>query len=182
MFKNIFTAVVLSVTFLALNVIAAPEKGIPTKPTTPQGEMEILVVNRTIANYDGTAFRLCRGRTLACPERCGHSGGFATFSVVDYLQYDKRGKYGDDKKTLFTVQVTDFKKMPIGGKEINKRISGMKKGDLVLLCWNHTYGEVRPGVKSPQRPLIELRKITGKEAAILRDNKTDLPSEKSETP
>lgn len=100
MFKNIFTAVVLSVTFLALNVIAAPEKGIPTKPTTPQGEMEILVVNRTIANYDGTAFRLCRGRTLACPERCGHSGGFATFSVVDYLQYDKRGKYGDEKNIV----------------------------------------------------------------------------------
>jgi len=182
MTKHILTSTVLSVTFLALNVIAAPEKGIPTKPTTPQGKMEILVVNRTIAKYDGTAFRLCRGRTLACPETCGHSGGFANFSVVDYLQYDKRGKYGDAKKTSFTVQVTDFKKMPIGEKEINKRISEMKKGDLVLLCWNHTYGEVRPGVKSPQRPLIELRKITAKEATILRGNKTDLLPDKSETP
>jgi hypothetical protein len=77
------------------------------------------------------------------------------------------------KKISFTVQITDFKKMPIGEKEINKRIAGMKKGDLVLLCWNHTYGEVRPGVKSPQRPLIELRKITEKEVAILRGNKKD---------
>jgi len=182
MAKHFLTAIVLSVTFLAFNVIAAPEKGIPKKPTTVQGKMEILVVNRTIAKYDGTAFRLCRGRTSACPERCGHSGGFANFSVVDYLQYDKRGKYGDAKKTSFTVQVTDFKKMPIGEKELNKRISSMKKGDLVLLCWNHTYGEVRPGVKSPQRPLIELRKITAKEAAILRGNKTDLLPDKSEIP
>jgi len=182
MVKHILTSIVLSVTFLALNVTAAPEKGIPTKPNAPQGKMEILVVNRTIAKYGGTAFRLCRGRTLACPEKCGHSGGFANFSVVDYLQYDKRGKYGDAKKTSFTVQVTDFKKMPIGEKEINKRISGMKKGDLVLLCWNHTYGEVRLGVKSPQRPLIELRKITEKEATILRGNKTDLRSEELDTP
>lgn len=173
MSKKIRTSIALSMVFLAFQVTAAPDKQNPTAPNTPPGKMEILVVNRTIAKYDGTAFRLCRGRTAACPERCGHSGGFASFSVVDYLQYDKRGKYGDAKKTSFTIQVTNFKKMPIGAKEINKCISGMKKGDLVLLCWNHTYGEVRPGVKSPQRPLIELLKITEKEAAILRSNKKD---------
>jgi hypothetical protein len=169
--KKIRTSIALSIVLLAFHVTAAPNKRNPTTPNTPPSKMEIRV-NRTIAKYGGTAFRLCRGRTSTCPERCGQSGGFASFSVVDYLQYDKRGKYGDEKIS-FTVQITDFKKMPIGEKEINKRIAGMKKGDLVLLCWNHTYGEVRPGVKSPQRPLIELRKITEKEVAILRGNKKD---------
>lgn len=131
-------------------------------------KMEVLAEHRTLARYRGAAYQLCRGRTARCPDRCGDSGEFAKFEIVEYLHYRKPGKYGDAKQEAFTIQISDFDRKPKGDPKTLKTVRGLKEGDLVLLAWNHLYGEVQPGLISPTRPVLELTYVNEMEAAKLR--------------
>lgn len=161
--------------------LAEPEAG-PDQPVkeadTPEAyagqmpdndQLEVLAEHKVIAAFDGQAFHRCLGRTGLCPDRCGHSGDFANFEITDYLHYKKPGKYGDKQQETYRVQTTDFNREPTGDPALFAYVETLEKGDLVLIEWKHLYGEVRPGVKSPVRPLLLLKKIDEAEAKQLKE-------------
>lgn len=139
------------------------------KDEAKESKMKTLAIHRTVAKYDGAPYRLCRGRTARCPQECGDSGEFATFSIVEYLEYSKPGKYGDPKQVKFSFQISDFNRKPKGDPQLAKAAAGLELNDLVLLEWRHLYGEVKPGLISPTRPVAVLKKLSEAEAKELRD-------------
>lgn len=122
-------------------------------------DLEVLAKHNTIAKFEGSKFRLCRGRTAACPEKCGDSGEYANFTILRYTEYEKPGKYGDPKQESYSIQISDFHKKPVGDPELAKTIASLKQGDEVVLGWNHLYGEIQPGLMSPKRVVVELKKV-----------------------
>lgn len=151
---------------LVLSLSAAEDE-----PAAKPGEKrQLLSEHHTLASFDGVEFRLCRGLTSLCPERCGHSGNFAGFTIKKYVKYKKHGEYGDPEQKSFHLQVSDFGKQPIGDAAIAKTIAGLKKGDFVLLSWNHDY-VTKDGSSFPERPIVSLKKITAEEAEKLLEAK-----------
>jgi hypothetical protein len=148
---------------LALSLSAADDK--------PGEKRQLLSEHHTLASFDGVEFRLCRGRTALCPERCGHSGNFAGFTIKKYVKYKKHGEYGDPEQKSFHVQVSNFDKEPIGDASIAKTIAGLKKGDVVLLSWNHDY-VTKDGSSFPERPIVSLKKVTAEEAESMLGSKS----------
>ena len=123
-----------------------------------QGETRALLAeHETIATFEGIAYRKCLGRTAMCPERCGDSGEYATFTVVEYTRYKQHGKYGG-KQTSFTIQVSDFHKKPKGDPGISKTVRSLKKGDRTRLWWRHDY-VTKNGASFPERPILKLEAI-----------------------
>jgi hypothetical protein len=152
---------------LVLSVSAAEDE-----PAAKPGEKrQLLSEHHTLASFNGVEFRLCRGRTALCPERCGHSGNFAGFTIKKYVKYKKHGEYGDPEQKSFHVQVSDFDKEPIGDVAIAKTIAGLKKGDVVLLSWNHDY-VTKDGSSFPERPIVSLKKVTAEEAESMLGSKS----------
>jgi hypothetical protein len=133
----------------------------------PKGEKrELLANHETLAVFDGVNYRQCMGRTALCPDKCGHSGEFATFAIKKYLKYEKPGQYGDPEQTSFLVQVSDYSKKPKGDPKILETVKGLKKGDFVLLSWHHDY-VTREGASFPERPIVKLEKIAADKAKAL---------------
>jgi hypothetical protein len=158
------------VALVAVFMLATASWSRPASTAEPavNGKLGMLAEHRVLARYMGSPYHICHGLTSACPEHCGSSGEFATFKIVEYLRYEKPGKYGDAKQKKFTFQVSDFHRNPKGDAKMIEKVRELKEGDLVLLEWHHLYGEVRPGAFSPIRPVIELRKVSEKEAEQLR--------------
>jgi len=157
---------------------AAEEESAPSKPPKAyigqlpdNDKLKVLAEHKVIARFQEVKFRRCMGRTGNCPDRCGNSGEFANFKITDYLHYKKLGKYGDDKYTTYSVQVTDFDRNPKGDPELGAYIKTLKPGDLVVIEWKHLYGEVTPRMHSPVRPLLLLKKIDKAEAKRLIEAK-----------
>ena len=73
----------------------------------PAEKRELLSSHQTTATFSDIEKRKCRGRTSACPDRCGDSGDYASFKIIEYIDYKKPGKYGDPKQTTFSVQIQD---------------------------------------------------------------------------
>jgi hypothetical protein len=125
-----------------------------------QEKRKLLAEHETESIFEGVVYRKCRGLTALCPQKCGDSGEYATFTVVKYTRYKQHGKYGGKQKT-FRVQVSDFHKKPKGNPEILKTVRSLKKGDLVKLCWRHDY-VTKNRVSSPERPIVKLEKLDKK--------------------
>lgn len=121
---------------------------------------ELLAEHETISRLEGIAYRRCRGLTAMCPESCGDSGEYVTFTVVKYTRYKQHGKYGG-KQNSFMIQVSDFHKKPKGDSKILKIVRSLKKGDLVKLWWRHDY-VTKNRVSSPERPIVKLEKVDNK--------------------
>jgi hypothetical protein len=119
-----------------------------------------------VAVFDGLDYRLCRGLTALCPERCDHSGEFADFAIKKYLKYEKLGQYGDPEQQSFSVQVSDFHKKPKGEPKILETVKRLQKGDYVLLSWHHDY-VTRQGASFPERPIVKLERLAPEKAAEL---------------
>jgi hypothetical protein len=121
----------------------------------------ILAIHRVIATFASITQRQCMGRTSRCPQACGHSGSFATFSNLQYTTYEKRGEYGDDKAESFLIQLTGAgaDALPAGASEL---VAALKPGDRVRLGWDHQYVKrVEPqGGESqfPRRPVVLLER------------------------
>jgi hypothetical protein len=130
---------------------------------------ELLSKHETVAQFENVQYQQCRGMTALCPDRCGNSGDFATFKVVKYLKYEKPGQYGDPKQDQFIFQVEDNMKSQKVSAEIAKTVKGLKKGDFVLLDWQHDY-VTKDGASSPERPIVKLKSITREEADKLTKN------------
>jgi hypothetical protein len=137
------------------------------EPNQPENEKRQRLANHeTLAVFDGVEFRLCRGLTSLCPEKCGDSGEYATFTIKKYLKYEKVGQYGDPEQESFLIQVSDFDKRAKGDPKIVKTVQGLKKGDFVLLSWHHDY-VTRDGASFPERPIVKLEGIAKAKAEKL---------------
>ena len=77
---------------------------------------------------------------------------------MEYLKYEKPGKYGDGKAQDRRIQISDYHKKPAGDPKLNEIIEGLQEGDRVLLSWNHNY-VTRGGSSAPERPITKLRKV-----------------------
>jgi len=127
----------------------------------------------TLATYEGTSWRECMFRTALCPNNCGHSGNMATFSVDKYIVYAKFHEYGDGKDGKFLVLIDNGENTkPLIDEKSYETIKSLKKGDRVLLSWNHLYvtetvGEFKS--QFPERPINLILPITEKQAKFIPD-------------
>lgn len=121
-------------------------------------KVETLARHETVAEFRGTNYHRCLGLTTLCPDRCGESGTLATFRIVNYLNYEKLGEYGDPKCDEFAFLVENNMKHPKVPDDIRAAINTLKPGDLVLLSWKHDYVTSQGG-SAPERPITKLEKI-----------------------
>lgn len=121
-------------------------------------KVETLARHVTVAEFQGTSYHRCMGLTSLCPDECGESGSLAKFRIVHYVTYEKLGEYGDPKWDEFSFLLEDNMKHPKVPAEIHTAVNSLKKGDMVLLSWNHNYVTGKGG-SAPERPLTRLEKI-----------------------
>ncbi|KAI9008534.1 flp protein [Hyaloraphidium curvatum] len=108
--------------------------------------------------------------TSLCPDKCGHGGAVAVFKVLGYTNYEKPGKYGDEKQQRFHVKLAG-----IGAEknaDVVAKIKALKPNDKVVLDWNHDY-VTRGGSKSPERPVVKLEPISAEAATEALAKTTD---------
>lgn len=127
------------------------------KKLRPQEQRELLSSHDTVARFAGIKDHKCLGRTSLCPDRCGHSGKLATFEILEYLNYEKPGEYGDPKQERFQLLIEDNMGNVKVPAEIRAAILALKPGDKVHLKWNHDY-VTRDRSKSPERVITLLEK------------------------
>jgi len=116
---------------------------------------ELLSSHSTVAKFIGIKDHECLGKTSLCPVRCGHSGKLATFEIIEYLDYQKTGEYGDPKQTSFQVLIRDNLGKAKIPAEILSIIESLKTDTKVKLSWNHDY-VTRDKTSSPERPITKI--------------------------
>lgn len=121
-------------------------------------KVETLSRHETVAEFRSTNYHRCMGLTSLCPDQCGESGTLATFKIVNYLNYEKLGEYGDPKCDEFSFLVENNMKHPKVPADTLAAINSLKAGDFVLLSWKHDYVTSQDG-SSPERPITRLEKI-----------------------
>ncbi|MEI6218207.1 MAG: hypothetical protein WCP86_04855 [bacterium] len=124
------------------------------------GETNTVTLARhaTVAEFEGCSCHQCLGMTSLCPDKCGQSGTVAAFKVIRYITYEKLGEYGDPKCEQFMFMVEDNMKNPRVPTAIRNAVNSLKKGDRVLLSWNHDYVTV-DGSSAPDRPITRLERL-----------------------
>lgn len=131
-------------------------------PAAEKVERKLLSSHDTIATFSGLKEQRCMGRTALCPDRCGHSGTLATFSIVKYLDYQKPGQYGDPQAKTFSFLIDKAKP---------DLLNGLQAGDTVQLVWRHDYvtrtDAAGRGGSAPERPIVKIQKLTKEEAEAL---------------
>ncbi len=133
------------------------------QPNKPVITKVLLAKHETVAVYMGTKFHRCNGLTALCPEQCGDSGEYARFKILDYTLHKKLEKYGSAKQKEFRVRISDFNKNVVGSPHIHKLLTKLKKGDHVVLHWNHNYVTTKSGEFTSQSPEHLIVKLARKE-------------------
>jgi hypothetical protein len=116
---------------------------------------ELLSSHSTVAKFIGIKDHECLGKTSLCPDRCGHSGKLATFEIIEYLDYQKPGEYGDPKQTSFQILIRDNQGNAKIPAEILSIIESLKPNTKVKLSWNHDY-VTKDNSSSPERPITKI--------------------------
>lgn len=119
---------------------------------------ETLAEHDTLATFEGLSYRECMGMTALCPDRCGHSGHFASFAIDEYKAYRKPGQYGDPITETFIIQVDDNlgqSKLPLDQKAV---LDSLKPGSKVHLAWKHDY-VTKGNASSPERIITVLEPV-----------------------
>jgi hypothetical protein len=164
------TILALSLTMTALSTIAAGHDS--------SDKREMLSKHQTVAQFSGISYHRCLGMTALCPDKCGNSGDMASFRILKYLAYEKPGQYGDEKQKQYEFLVQDNMGNVKVPADIKKTIESLKKGDYVLLDWQHDY-VTKGGSKFPERTVLQLKRITREEADKLTGGLDKLPQEDS---
>lgn len=114
-------------------------------------KIELLSRHDTNAVFTGTREQRCMGRSMLCPDRCGHSGTVAVFEIESYNAYSCPGKYGDPTTGEFICMLK-----PEGTTEVSaatvEKIRALSPGDKVRLVWDHIYVSDAGG-SFPERPI-----------------------------
>jgi len=131
------------------------EPSLKTEKTRERTE-EILSRHDTNAVFTGTQEVVCNGLTALCPNECGSSGTLAVFKIESYNDYQKLGKYGDEKAETFTVMLRSTTGTSDVSPEIAERIRALNAGDKVHLVWEHVYVSEPDGGNFPARPIRKL--------------------------
>lgn len=77
---------------------------------------------------------------------------WARFDIVSYINYTRKGTYGDKKKETMGFKIEDL-------SEKNKKfILNLKRGDLLKLSWDHVYVTVGKS-KFPERNITKLERL-----------------------
>ena len=147
----------------------AAEAGVYVGEMPDNDKLKVLAEHRVIARFTGVNYRECIGKTMLCPDRCGSSGEYGMFTVLDYLVYNKPGQFGDAKQKTYMIQISDFNRKPIDDPKLVGCVKQLEAGDLVILEWKHLYGEVSPKTSSPVRPLLLMQPIDEAQAQALRE-------------
>lgn len=132
----------------------APKQDGIVEYTKPE-KRELLSSHTTLAKFIGIKDHLCMGRTSHCPDRCGHSGKLATFEIIEYLDYQKPGEYGDPKQTTFQLLIRDNQGITKIPNEFLSIIESLKPDTKVKLSWNHDY-VTKDKASSPERPITKI--------------------------
>lgn len=135
----------------------AVQKKLQTKMEKQPAEdaRELLSAHETEAAFVGIKEHRCMGRTSLCPDRCGHSGSLAVFTITKYLRYEMPGEYGDPKQETFQILIQDNLGQVKVAMAIHEKILALKPGAAVRLDWNHDY-VTRDRSKSPERVIVRL--------------------------
>ena len=135
----------------------------------------------TQATYEGTAWRECRLMTSLCPDRCGHSGNIATFSIDKNIVYAKYNEYGDEPSEQFMIMIDKGDETaPLIDKKWYDVIKSLDTGDKILLAWDHLYVTVTDGdfvSKYPERPITFIHPLTDKQAQLIPSFEPEKDSE-----
>lgn len=184
-------SVALSMLATSFSLMAQAPQQPQVCPMGPMGEQtkveqkqtaekrEVLSEHEAIAYYMGTDKRPCHFRTALCPDRCGHSQSVAKFKIVGYLNYDKKGQYGDEKQQMFFYSLNRTESGQPADPAIVEWVNKLKVGDLVKIKWNHEY-VTNNGGSYPERPMLSLSVITPEKAAELL--KAPVPAFEAEKP
>lgn len=133
---------------------------------------DLLAQNTVLARYLGTRTTPCHFRTMDCPDRCGHAVTTALFEVLANEDYQKPGKYGDDKMEKGEVIAVDAKAdTPGQPEEVRAAFGKLTPGETVRMTITHYYlnGE---RVCEPVRPVTALQTVapaTGEKPALPAD-------------
>lgn len=119
---------------------------------------ELLADHVAEVEYTGKMHRKCMFRTALCPDRCDHAQDFATFRVIKYLNYQKPGKYGDEKQEQVMIDMNPAHKPILQGADIVEKINALKPGDKLVLHWSHYYMH-QGGNSFPERPVISIKPL-----------------------
>ncbi|MBQ6704734.1 MAG: hypothetical protein IJN19_01825 [Opitutales bacterium] len=126
--------------------------------TVPRsGNFKTLSLHDTDAVFTGTRKHVCMGRSMLCPDRCGHSGTLAVFKIEKYNSYSAPDKYGDPKTDEFACMLKPEGSTEVAKKFIEK-INTLNPGDKVRLRWAHIYVSDPNGGNYPERVICELEK------------------------
>ena len=90
------------------------------------------------AQYQGSAFRKCLGRTALCPKECGNSGNLASFKVLEYIEYIPNGEGGREKLETYQTLTSDYYERDLN-KPYVKDIKALKEGDIVTMHIDFVY-------------------------------------------
>lgn len=122
-----------------------------TRAAQDKRSSKLLSRHDTNAVFAGTREHVCMGRSMLCPDRCGHSGTLAVFNIERYNNYDAPDKYGDPQTNEFVCMLKPEGSAEVP-KEILEQIRTLKPGDKVRLIWDHIYVSDDSGA-FPERPI-----------------------------
>lgn len=146
----------------SLALLALAATGCATRPVDivpaarPADDKRVdLSRHKTDAILIGIERQPCRHLTAECPDRCGHGGRFARFSIESYREYEKLDTYGDPRANEFQVQLEDGRGKATIPAALLTQINALKPGDHVWLDWTHEY-VTRDGSSWPERTVTRL--------------------------
>lgn len=121
---------------------------------------DLLATNTILAKYLRTVEQPCRFMTALCPDKCHHATRLAQFEVLANEQYERPGKYGDEKMEPGSIALVDVQKETIGqSPAVARFISELRPGDTVRLTITHYYVHQGQG-QFPVRPVVSIERTT----------------------
>jgi hypothetical protein len=157
--KHIISSILISLTCAWSATFAAED---------PPADIKPVFQNNQAIEYKGVGLK--DWKVWAEHRVIASFDGNSSFTIKDYLFYAKKSESGEDCQKRYLVENREFRHNPNDLTTLNKVISKLQKGDLVLLEWKHFYHEVptdRDLEIRPQRPLLLLKKISREEANAL---------------
>lgn len=120
---------------------------------------DVLSRHDTNAVFVGLRRHKCLGRSMLCPDRCGHSGTLAVFKIERYNAYEKPSEYGDEKADEFAVMLNSTTGTNTVSGKLAEQIRALKPGEKVRLVWEHIYVSTPEGSHFPERVIRELNPL-----------------------
>jgi len=116
---------------------------------------ELIFGYKSTAVFAGKQHQRCRGRTMMCPDRCGHTADTFVFNIdtitVTTNDQSKNAKFCTKQQmgSSKNCSAEDLGELHLPLAE------SLQVGETVELCWNHDY-VTRGGGSFPQEPITAL--------------------------